>query len=270
MQPSTPVGSRSDPSSTLAPPSSPYLPSLSPVERSVSYLWDIENCPIPHSSSAFSVIQRTRALIGEADSLRERSFTCYCNPTSLSTHHRIALSHANVQLVDVPPDRKAGAADRRLQLDLDRLMASGGSGSGQVVVLISGDIDFVSKLNDLRYRLGYTVVLVHGRQVNAHLKQTAHRTYEWSALVAGAVKEEAQEGKRGGEGQMVSRVVKEKMEAEEKKEEQWKCPKCPITAKSAGALTQHQQAKDHWWQCPASSCTRQFDTGAGDEGASEG
>ena len=261
----------STPPAIVAPAAASVTPS-SLAERHVHYFWDVENCPVPKGASAFAVVNAVRRLVGEAERLRERSFKCYCDPTSLSKTHRTDLSHANVQLVDVPI-RKPGAADRSLHLDLDRLQMN--QGYALTVVLISGDADFIHKLNDLRYQHACTVVLIHNAAAHKNLKATAHRSYEWTAAAL-------HDTSSGAEGRTQSaprpdKAEKKKAEKVEEKAkapsatavnsravedeaEKLQCPQCPMKAQSEGALHQHQAAKGHWWGCPGEGCQRVFET----------
>ena len=174
------------PTPSVTPPPPPPSVSSS-AHQSVSYYWDVENCPIPRRVDAFAVVQSVRQLIGETSACMERSFKAYCDPSTLSSEHRLALHEANVEVMDVP-DRKPGAADRKLQLDLDRMTGGAGGMRGHTIVLISGDVDFIQKLNDLRYQQGCTVVLIHNAQAKANLRATAHRAYEWTTFIAGKKK----------------------------------------------------------------------------------
>ena len=212
-------------------------------ERFVHYLWDIENCAVPRGYSAFDVVQLVRQTVGEADGLKERVFKCYCDPVTLSREHRLGLQRANVQVVDVP-DRKPGAADRCLQLDLDRIEGRG----KQTVVLISGDIDFVGKLNDLRYQRGFHLVLIHNKHTNKDLRATAHTCYDWAALAS-----KKQESKP-------TKHQKEALHSTTVREAGLQCPECATTFATTSRLAQHQTAKEHWWLC---SCNKTFDTAQG-------
>ena len=256
------------PSSVSAPLSSPG------VERHVHYFWDVENCPVPKRASAFVVVSAVRRLVGEAEGLRERSFRCYCDATSLSKVHRTDLSQANVQLMDVPI-RKPGSADRSLHLDLDRLQLD--QGHAVTVVLISGDADFINKLNDLRYQHACTVVLIHSAAAPRNLRATAHRSYDWAAVAQTDTVGES-EGKepvhtasaahsdkptkKAGKADRGARsaCAATATEAVSDDEDALQCPQCAMQTRSATSLTQHQTAKGHWWTCPAEGCQLDFIT----------
>ncbi|CAF1002457.1 unnamed protein product [Didymodactylos carnosus] len=105
----------------------------------ISLYWDLENCAIPRQQLPFDIVQRIRSRFVTPD-LREVGFNCYCDAKSISNENRISLSHANVNIVDVP-DRKPGGVDRKILLDLDRFERT--HNPPATVILISGDIDFV-------------------------------------------------------------------------------------------------------------------------------
>jgi len=73
------------------------------------------------------------------------------------------------------PDRKSNAVDRRIMLDSDLFERA--HRSPATIVLISGDIDFVEKLSDLRHHTGYHVIAVHNRPAKEELKATVNEHY---------------------------------------------------------------------------------------------
>jgi hypothetical protein len=75
------------------------------------------------------------------------------------------------------PDRKPGAVDRQIMLDLDRFAQR--HRPPDTVVLISGDIDFVGKLSDLRHRAGFHVIVIRNESAKQELKATANEHYPW-------------------------------------------------------------------------------------------
>jgi hypothetical protein len=50
-------------------------------------------------------------------------------------------------------------------------------------VLISGDIDFVNILADMRHRMGYTVVVIHNAQAKRELIETATVAHPWTKFI---------------------------------------------------------------------------------------
>src|SRR5262249_31659579 len=53
------------------------------------------------------------------------------------------------------------------------------------IVLISGDIDYIQKLADLRYGKGYHITLLHTPNAKEELKKTANAAHEWSQFLKG-------------------------------------------------------------------------------------
>lgn len=66
------------------------------------------------------------------------------------------MSNAGVDLVDAP-QVKPGAADNKILLALDRFGVT--YKPPAIVTLISGDVDYIQKLFDMKNRHGYTVSL---------------------------------------------------------------------------------------------------------------
>ncbi|CAF1074530.1 unnamed protein product [Didymodactylos carnosus] len=84
-----------------------------------------------------------------------------------------------VRIVRVP-HRKLDAVDRYILLDLDRFERV--YKPSATFVLISGNIDFVGKLSDLRHQAGYNVIVVHNLPAKAELKTTVNLHYGWSTF----------------------------------------------------------------------------------------
>ncbi|CAF1018179.1 unnamed protein product [Didymodactylos carnosus] len=82
------------------------------------------------------------------------------------------------------PDRKPGAVDRYIMLDLDRFERA--HKPPATVVLISGDIDFVGKLSDLRHHAGFNVIVIHNQPAKSELKATVNAHYDWSMFTGSA------------------------------------------------------------------------------------
>ena len=151
-------------------------PSFTPREHVVSFFWDIENVPIPRGQRPFDIIQRIRERLSTGTGLRENSFSCFCNSTTISKENQLSLSHANVRIIQVP-DRKPGAVDRQIMLELDRFERN--HRPPATLVLISGDIDFIGKLSDLRHQAGFQVIVIHNRPAKNELKATVNSHYPW-------------------------------------------------------------------------------------------
>jgi hypothetical protein len=142
----------------------------------VSFFWDIENVPIPRGQKPFDIVQCIRQKLVLEPGLQEEDFFCYCNINTISRENQQSLHHATVRIFLVP-DRKPGGVDRQIMLDLDRFAQR--HRPPDTVVLISGDIDFVGKLSDLRHRAGFHVILIHNESAKQELKATANEHYPW-------------------------------------------------------------------------------------------
>ncbi len=156
---------------------------MSGVPRVIGYFWDIENCQIPRNGKAFDIAQKVRTL--NRNGARQTHYACYGEIEQLTRATRQDLNRANVTVIDTC-DSKKGAADRAIMQALD-LFSRHPDHQHPVqvtIVLISGDIDFVSKLSDLRHRFGYEVILVHNGPARKELKDTASDCVPWPLLCA--------------------------------------------------------------------------------------
>lgn len=52
------------------------------------------------------------------------------------------------------------------------------------IILISGDINFISELSDLRHRSNFRVILLHNKQASNVLKLTAHECHKFETFTA--------------------------------------------------------------------------------------
>ncbi|CAF1244232.1 unnamed protein product [Didymodactylos carnosus] len=143
----------------------------------ITLFWDIENCPVPKDCDPFEVIQRIRDLLVHKSELREDAFHCYYDTRMVSDFMRQRLMLANIDTMDVAHCNKAGAADLKILSDLGRYQLT--HKRGDTVVLISGDIDFVRVLSDLR-KGGFYVILIYNALARKELRATANADYPWS------------------------------------------------------------------------------------------
>lgn len=239
-------------------------PSASRQESLISFFWDIENVPIPRAQKPFDIVQRIRQKLVVDAGLREYNFTCYCNSTTISQENQLSLFHANVRIVHVP-DRKPGAVDRQIMLELDRFERA--HRPPATIVLISGDIDFVGKLSDLRHQAGFHVIVIHNKPAKSELKATVNAHYAWELFTEPPTSAPALLTERVSQPYRMSTAntdgnlrpvesspprsipsVKSQPTAHRKSTHQ--CPKCTSEFDSIQALRQHQDAKDHLFDCP--------------------
>jgi hypothetical protein len=263
---------------------SPRPPSSVPQPRQdslVSFFWDIENVPIPRAQKPFDIVQRIRQKLVIEPNLREYNFTCYCNSTTISKDNQLSLFHANVRIVHIP-DRKPGAVDRQIMLELDRFERA--HRPPATIVLISGDIDFVGKLSDLRHQAGFHVIVIHNKPAKEELKATVNDHYAWETftqpqqLMTGAsnidnpvneltprIPQPYRMNTQNNTGNLrrtepspdrASATVKSR--STPSKKQIHRCPKCTNEFESIQALRQHQEAKDHLFDCPV--CDECFTT----------
>jgi hypothetical protein len=142
----------------------------------VAFFWDYENVPIPRGQRPFDIVQRIRQKLVIEPGLQEVDFSCYCNIDKISKENQQSLQHATVSLIHVP-DQKANGADRQIMLHLDRFERI--HRPPATIVLISGDIDFIGKLSDLRHQAGFHVIVIHNKPAKEELKATVNEHYPW-------------------------------------------------------------------------------------------
>jgi transcription elongation factor Elf1 len=145
-------------------------------DERIVYFWDIENCAVPKGASAFEIVTRIRESVGKGK--KETTFCCFTDVSSLAKETLNSLDYGHVKLVHVP-DRKPGAADKKILLELNQFERD--CKPPATVVLISGDIDFIQHLIVLK-GLGYNVVVIHNRQAKPELKTIATKAYQWESF----------------------------------------------------------------------------------------
>jgi hypothetical protein len=242
-------------------------------EGFISFFWDIENVPIPKGQRPFDIVQRIRQKLVIEPGLQEADFSCYCNITTIPQENQQSLSHAAVRLVHIP-DRKSNAADRQILLDLDRFERV--HKPPATVVLISGDIDFVGKLSDLRHHARFRVIVIHNRPAKQELKATVNEHYPWELFTQPQQPINVQNGfdlvvnernprtaepnrsRRSSRGHSARRrdpspflysanVPKPIITNSNVKK--YPCPICTSEFESVPSLRQHQMAKNHLFRC---------------------
>ena len=248
-----------------------------PHEGKVAFFWDIENVPVPRGQKPFDIVQRIRQKLVIERGLQEMDFSCYCNTKTLPEKIQESLHCAAVRMVHVY-DRKVGAADLQIMLDLDRFERT--HRPPATIVLISGDIDFVGKLNALRNHAGFHVIVIHNKPAKGELKATVNEHYSWELftepqlsptnIATSFAMPEAERNPRAAEpvrkrhlstGNAGRRHDPSPMSRpmpvnDNQTIKKYSCPTCTHDFDSAQALRQHQIAKDHSLHCPV--CDESF------------
>ena len=242
----------------------------------VIFFWDIENVPIPKGQTAFDIVQRIRQKFVLERGLQELDFSCYCNMTTLPEKIQQSLHCATVRMIHVY-DRKPGAADLQIMLDLDRFERV--HRPPATIILISGDIDFVGKLNALRNHVGFHVIVIHNKPAKEELKATVNEHYAWELFTEaqppvtnvanGFASSGAERNPRLAEPVRTrhrstgnarrrhdpspmarSMPIKQPPMNDNPPIKKYPCPICGHDFDSPQALRQHQIAKDHAVHCP--------------------
>ena len=139
---------------------------------SIGLFWDIENCRVPPLKSEMSYINWIRDKFCQNYICDE--FICVCAVDSLADRTCEELNNAQVTLAHVPSGAK-NAADEKLRQKIRRfgeLFAH----KNAAAILITGDINFISDITDLRHRCGVQVILIHNDHTNEQLKSVANQT----------------------------------------------------------------------------------------------
>jgi len=156
-------------------------------------------------------------------------------------------------------------------------------------VLVSGDIDFIGKLNDLRYQAGFNVLLIHNRAAKQELIKVAHRCWLWSDICQPLLKVKASPSTSShnyscrtcratfstrsslqqhlndtkhykSASEPKSTTTRATLEQQSTFNTNLSCPSCESIFVNIDALQQHQEAKAHYLDCPTEHCNRAFFT----------
>jgi meiosis arrest female protein 1 len=145
----------------------------------VGLFWDIENCPVPVTKSAFAFANKMKVEFFTGK--REAEFMCVCDTLKERREVIDELQKAHVTIVHVNATAK-NAADDKLRQSLRKFANT--YHHPATVVLVSGDVNFSPELNDLRHVHNITVILVHNSQASEALKVCAHKTVLFDQLIA--------------------------------------------------------------------------------------
>jgi len=261
-------------------------PSAMRQEGFISFFWDIENVPIPKGQRPFDIVQRIRQKLVVERGLQEADFSCYCNINTISQENQQSLHHGNVRIIHVP-DRKPNAVDRQIMLDLDRFERI--HRPPATIVLISGDIDFVGKLSDLRHQARFHVIVIHNRPAKEELKATVNENYAWELFTLQQQSINVANGFASVESKQIPQPTQQNRSRDSSSSRRagrrdpsqnrrfppnWQqvipndhdvkkhqCSICLSEFESVPALRQHQNAKNHLFFCPV--CNESFVTKEG-------
>ncbi|CAF0817401.1 unnamed protein product [Adineta steineri] len=177
-----PIQSSEPRSQLLLQPPSVQMPRLEDQpDGPVSIFWDIENVPIPAENDAFEIVRKLRQRLISDRKLSEDTFkTYYRNANHILPEHRTNLHHANV-LAQHIESTKYGAVDIQIHKDLQRFIEQ--HKTSATVVLISGDIDFINDINELRYRHKHYTIIIHNPQAKEQLLKTANEFIPWEEFI---------------------------------------------------------------------------------------
>jgi transcription elongation factor Elf1 len=118
-------------------------------------------------------------------------------------------------------------------------------------VLISGDIDFVGKLSDLRHQVGFHVIVVHNKPAKKELKATVNAHYPWEMFTEEPIpRADSPEPEKAPPKTKEPRSNTPLGRASKPQAQRFRCQECATDFSSEGALQQHQQDKNHRFLCP--------------------
>jgi uncharacterized LabA/DUF88 family protein len=136
---------------------------------------------IPFGNSAFDVVMKLRKRLIEDRKLVGSTFkTYYRNISSIPQQHQTDLHLANVFTHHIA-STKVGAVDIQIHQDLQEFKEQ--HKTPATVVLISGDIDFVKDINDLRFRHRHYTIVIHNPQAKEELLKTANEFISWNEFI---------------------------------------------------------------------------------------
>ncbi|CAF4715918.1 unnamed protein product [Rotaria socialis] len=162
-----------------------------------------------------------------------------------------SLLHANVRTVHVP-SHKPGSVHRQILLDLDRFERA--HRPLAVIVLISDAVEFLGKLTDLRHQAGFNIITIsNNSQSEDTFKSIVNMHYDWNMFI------------RSERHTSLARTSNRRNNsfAEIKNSLSTSKITCFQCAKEFGnerALQQHQEDKQHLYEC--SMCDVAFFTAA--------
>ncbi|XP_065659913.1 meiosis regulator and mRNA stability factor 1-like isoform X2 [Hydra vulgaris] len=137
----------------------------------IGVFWDIENCQVPKNKSALAIVKKLRDRYYPGR--KEAEFICVCDTKKEKEDVLDDLNKAQVNVIHINASSK-NAADLKLMQQLRRFALS--NPSPATVLLLSGDINFVNDLSDLRYRHNLHIILLHNKQASQALLQCAHES----------------------------------------------------------------------------------------------
>ena len=124
----------------------------------MAFFWDYDNCQIPNGLRAFDVVRQLKKKFVLSTRLNLVGFRCYGDVANLTPAIREGLQLANVELIHAAG--KLNIADRKIFMELDAFELAN-RGKEATVILITGDIDFIGKIDSLRCRARFRVLLLH-------------------------------------------------------------------------------------------------------------
>ena len=151
--------------------------------RLVGVFWDIENCAVPNGKAASRVVEKIRTA-GFMAERREMDFLVVCDVHKVPSDVIDELNNVPVQVQHVSSAKKKNAADEKLRQAMRKFVDTFSSDDVDLaLVLISGDIDFVSDLSDFKRRRAVYVVLLHNRLAGEYLLNAAHEAHDFHAML---------------------------------------------------------------------------------------
>lgn len=143
----------------------------------IGIFWDIENCHVPKSKCASTLVQRIRDLF--TANYREVEFIVVCdvfkeNPQVIQDLHDTQVNTIHVQ------STSKNAADEKLRQSLRKFADI--YHPPAAVALITSDFNYAGDLCDLRYRRKIHVILIHNTNVADALIACANETHLFSEI----------------------------------------------------------------------------------------
>jgi len=145
----------------------------------IGIFWDIENCQVPKHSDIIHITSQIREKFNIGTTYSEKVFKCYCDSKKMPDKHRLDLANSNVEIRDIP-NRSKNSADILIFQDLQRFLND--YKAPGAVILISGDINFMPTLADIKNRSHYNVFIIHSANASRALLACGSETYLWDSF----------------------------------------------------------------------------------------
>ncbi|KAJ7582929.1 NYN domain-containing protein [Mycena floridula] len=159
----------------------------------IAIFWDFENCGVTQTMCQ-AVATRIQSVVqhyyGGVVEIFNAYMELHCSKRK-STLLKTQLEQSGVRLVNTPHANRKQVADQRIIVDM--LLDALDHPPPRIIVLISGDSDFLYPVSSLRRR-GYKVVLIAPVQANSAFRHEASVCLDWKTDILMTIEPKTQKG----------------------------------------------------------------------------